>query len=271
MVYCVLHQLLEQSKFEDILALFKADPSSQQLTEEEHKSNLPLHLSLEINAPDEVVFQILYMNEDAAWWKGSESNLPLHIATKKNSSPEIIERLIRVNPKSLDARNAEGFTPREIGHSNTYAQQSILRPTCCWLELLDNEEREERQDSRLELLRNSMQSALDSMKNSEKNMNQLVSRIEKMDTDLRNFEEERLIHVEQKLSNMETSIIEKFDKTENVLCMVEDDIKSLQTIEFMSKISCEASSTEVRKMQKSSNQIAEYFLKEVRDLKYKII
>lgn len=271
MVYCILHQLLEQSKFEEILHLFQTDPSSHQLTEEEYNSNLPLHLSLQVQAPKEVILQILYLNEDATKWKGNDSNLPLHIATQRNISPEIIERLIRVHPKSLDARNADGVTPREIGHSDSSALQALLRPTCCWLNLLKDEEREEQQDSRLVLLHNSVQSALDSMETSERTMEDLLTRIDKMDKELQHFGEDRFHHIEKKLSTMETSIIEKFDKTENVLCMVEDDIQALETMEYMSKMSCEASSTQIRKIQKNSTHMAESLCKDVRAFKYKLV
>lgn len=267
MVYNILYQLLEQSKFTEVLELLESQATCQHFTEEQHNSNLPLHISLKVDAPDEIILQILHLNEDAAWCKGDESNLPLHIATKRNSSPEVIERLIRVNPKSLDARNAEGFTPREIGHSDPYAHQALLRPTFCWLELLDDEEREERQDSRLLLLHNKIDGGLDALRTTNHNVDNIISRLEHLDANLENMGQEKVSYMEDKLSSLESTIIAKFDHAENELCMMEDDIKSLYTKELMSKIACEATSTEVRKMQRSAEVKAEYFMKDVRDLK----
>jgi len=267
MAYCMLHKLLEQSKFDEILRLLATSPESQQLIVEEHNSNLPLHVALNVGAPDEVILQMLHFNEDAAFCKGNNSNLPLHIAAKNNSSPEIIERLIRLNPKSLDARNSEGFTPREIGHTDVFAHQSLLRPTSCWLELLDDEEREERQDSRLLVLHNNIDGAFNALSASNTNIDTIISRLQIIDERLNSFGGENINQIEKKLSNLESTIVTKFDKTEGELFMVEDDIKSLETREFMSKNACEATSTEVRKIQKTAEDMADNLLKEINVLK----
>ena len=271
MVYNVLHQLLEQSKFVEALTLLKSDPSSQNLTEGVHNSNLPLHISLIVGAPDDLILQLIQLNEDAVQWKGAESDLPLHIATKQNASMDIVELLIRVYPKGLDARNGKGLTPREIGHSDITVRRIILRPTMCWQELLDDEEREERQDTKLHSFHEKMDNALESLSLSASNMSKIIARLESIDEKLQKIELGKANEIDVTLVNLETTIIHKFEKTENELCMVEDDIKALEIKEYMSKIACEASSTEVRKMQKIANKSSDNFLNEVNNLKISLL
>lgn len=267
MVHQTLHQLLEQSKYDEALYLLKSEPASHPMTAEQHNLDLPLHTALSSKAPEELLLHILLSNEDAAYWKGRGSNIPLHIATTKNASADVIERLIRIYPQGLDVRNESGLTPREIGHSDPCALQSIMRPTSCWLEALGDEELEEIQDSRLMSLSRKVDMGLDTLKESDAKIESVVIRLKKIQEGMETSQELGPTHAEDKLSSLESTLIERFDMMENKLCTVEDNINSYYVGDFMAKEAHEATSSKVKNMRMESDQKAEIMSMEVREFK----
>ena len=127
MVYGQLHQLIDQKKWDEILQVLREDPTVQSDTKELHRNDLPLHMACEKHAPDDVILEILRHNSDALFHVGRGGNLPLHTACQKNLGHDVIESFIRMNPMGLDYRNTANYTPRDFGHSDAYANESLNR------------------------------------------------------------------------------------------------------------------------------------------------
>lgn len=163
MVYNYLHEMLEKRRFADIIEKFRIEPQIvKTLTRESNSFNndsLPLHIALARKTPDEISLAILHSHEEAVFHADTKlGNLPLHIAAEKNLSADVIESLIRLNPLSLDTRNKGNYTPRDVAHREMVpaARQLLLRPTSCWVHLLQDEIREEKQEKKLRSLNESI-------------------------------------------------------------------------------------------------------------------
>ena len=58
----------------------------------------------------------------------------------------MIDALIRAFPQALEYRNASNFTPKDYGEVDSQVFQVLSRPTCCRVELIEENAREENQD-----------------------------------------------------------------------------------------------------------------------------
>lgn len=265
MTYGQLHQLIEQSKWDVALESLRSDPTIRSDAAEPHRDDLPLHMACERRAPDGVILEILKCNEDAAKWKGRGGSLPLHIATQRNLSGDVVETLIRVYPGALDIRNSANYTPRDYGHQEPFAFQSLHRPTSCWHQLMTDEAKEEEQDRKLLDLHEQVDTALTQLQRSNDNFDDMTTRLEHVEKKLREFEDLKAEDLEAAVTNLERSIRDTMDKIENRLSTVEDDVKAAAARDFMARAASRAHQSDVVKMQKISAQEAKTLRKEVED------
>uniref|UniRef100_A0A7S4SVK9 Uncharacterized protein n=2 Tax=Ditylum brightwellii TaxID=49249 RepID=A0A7S4SVK9_9STRA len=267
MVYGQLHQLIEQSKWNEALLALRAVPAVQSDASETHRDDLPLHMACDRRAPDDVIVELLKHNPSAVKHVGRGGNLPLHIATQRNLSYDVVETIIRAYPAALDCRNSSNYTPRDFGHDDQYAFQGLSRPTACWHQLMTDEKREEAQDTKLHTLHESIDAALTALQKSNDNFDDMTSRLDHVEKTLQDLENLRAQDLEGTITKLETSISDSMQKIENRLSTVEDDVKAAAARDFMARAASRAHQSDVAKMQKSSAEEVKRLQKEVEQLR----
>lgn len=235
--------------------------------EMDHRGDLPLHTALRKKGSDNIILSLLASYEDAVYIQGANNDLPLHIACKTGASAEVIELIIRIHPFALDVRNLENKCPREIGHKDVYVTQCLQKPIICWLELAEDEEREERQDKVLDGLHKELDDMLQRSSVSTQRLNEMNSKLEKMKKTTDDFYLSDAGLLEEKLSTFESIIVDRFDKTEDQLCIFEDNIASYKAREFFAHAAFLRSSLEIRMLQKTVQKSADNIVEEIQKTK----
>ena len=152
MVYDRLHEEIVHMKWADIGATL-ATSDGKKMTKEPFKTDLPLHMAIERNAPDKVLLDLLKANPDAATVFGKNGDLPLHLATKKKMSVKFITSLIKVFPEALDELNEAKETPRDYSQTDARVNELLSRPTACWVDTVERDEYYGRKKSKISELR----------------------------------------------------------------------------------------------------------------------
>jgi hypothetical protein len=153
MVYDRLHQDIVKGKWAEISATL-ATSEGKKMTKEPFKTDLPLHMAIERNAPDKVLLDLLKANPDAATVFGKRGSLPLHLATSKKSSATFVTSLIKVFPEALDELNESKETPRDYPQTDSTVDELLTRPTACWVDTIEREEYYGRKKSKIRELQN---------------------------------------------------------------------------------------------------------------------
>jgi hypothetical protein len=266
MVYGQLHQLIDQCRWDAIIESSTRNDSSLEVdVREAHRDDLPLHMVCERRAPNAVILEVLKLYPEASAWRGRGGNLALHVATHRNLDEEVMEALIRANPEALDEVNQANFTPRHIGHSDSDTLTALRRPTSCWHQLIGDEHREEEQATRLKKLHEKVDTALEQTSQSDANMSALLTRLQH-GAESRLESLESLQH-ENSMTNtirqLQESLREGLETTENRLTTVEDDIKAAAAREFMAKAASRAHQSDIMRMQKKTGESAKRLRQQV--------
>lgn len=267
MVYGQLHQLIDQNKWDDILLNLREDQALQSDAKELHRDDLPLHMACEKKAPDDVVLEILRHNTDAVFHQGRGGSFPLHVAAQRNLGANVIESLIRLNPSALDVKNVANYSPRDFGHGETYAYQALNRPTCCWVQLMRDEKREEEHDKRLSSLHEKISKALNSLTKSSAEVGNMTTRLDHVEKKLRDFEDLKAIDLEATIKTLEQNIRDTMNNIEDRLSTVEDDVKAAAARDYIARAASRAHQSDVVKMQRVIGEEARMLKTEVDSLK----
>ena len=123
----ILHQLINQTEWSQVLHIIRNDPSARSAAKELFRENAPLHSACEKKAPEAVLIELLELNVDALQHTGKAGSLPLHIAAQKKLGPKIIEKMIRLYPAALDYKNIANYTPRGYEQKDTLVSQVLNR------------------------------------------------------------------------------------------------------------------------------------------------
>ena len=252
MVYGILHQLIEQSQWDDIL---ESLPTIIADASELHRQDLPLHMACERGAPVLVLQRLLQAYPQAAQHAGRGENWCLHIAAHRNLPTQFMESLIREYPEALDGINAAHLTPRNIGHVDIHAFQALRRPTTCWHQLMEDEQREEQQEQRLKVLHSTVDAAITDLDISETTFQAMMKRIEQVATRLQELEvlqQER--HMMDTVRRLKESLQTRVQRMDYRVTSLEDDLKAAATKEFMSKAAARAQQSQVVRMQKRATE-----------------
>jgi hypothetical protein len=274
MVYGQLHQLIEQCKWDELAGILVSPDAAAAAAallpqyaidaREAHREDLPLHMACERRAPPEVIRGILNLYPDATKHNGRGGNLPIHIAVHRNLNEEVIDTLIRACPETLDERNQANLTPRTIGHSHVETNQALKRPTACWHQLIEDEVREEEQVTRLKLLHERVDAALEKLVVSDNHRNESMRRLEQVEARLVVLEGLKYeANMTKTIQKLQESVREEMETTENRLTTVEDDIKAAAAREFMAKAASRAHQSDVVRMQKKTGEIAKQLLLQI--------
>ena len=148
MVYERLHQHIVHMRWADIEATL-ATADGKEMTKEAFKTDLPLHMAIERNAPDRVILELLKANPDAAMVEGKRGNLPLHLAAQSKMSAKVITELIRAFPEALDELNEVQITPRDFPQTDEKVKEVLARPTACWVDTVEREEYYQRKRNKI--------------------------------------------------------------------------------------------------------------------------
>ena len=248
MVYGILHQLIEQSQWDDIL---ESLPTIQADASEPHRQDLPLHMACERGAPELVLQRILQAYPQASQHVGRGENWCLHIAAHRNLPTTFMESLIREYPEALDGINAAHLTPRNIGHVDINAFQALRRPTTCWHQLMEDEQREEEQEGRLKTLHSTVDAAIMDLDTSETTFQAMMKRLEQVATRLQELEllqKER--HRMDTVHRLKDSLQTTVQRMDHRVTSLEDDLKAAAAKEFISKAATRAQQSHVVRMQK---------------------
>lgn len=170
-----LHQLIEQSKWDELSKVLQSNAESlvaDAKVANHHGGDLPLHMTCATSrvtaAPCDIVLSVLQLYPAAAQHKGRGNNTPLHLAvahwtqcsnttnTSATTTTDVvtvedtIEALIRAHPEALEQVNNHKLTPRDIvlrrrssgGRASSELQQLLERPTACWHQIMEDEVKE---------------------------------------------------------------------------------------------------------------------------------
>ena len=100
-------------------------------------SNLPLHVALGYQAPDDIILAMISQYPEACKVHGTDDWTPLHVAAMWGASIVVVEALIRAYPQALDDRGEDGIkgrTPRHFSARFPHNQALLERSTESWVE-----------------------------------------------------------------------------------------------------------------------------------------
>jgi hypothetical protein len=172
-----LHQEIVHKKWAEISSTL-ATTDGKLMTKEPYKTDLPLHMAIERNAPDRVLLDLLKANPDAATVFGKNGCLPLHLAAKKKSSVNFITSLIKVFPEALDELNEADETPRDYMQADARIHELLCRPTACWVDTVEREEYYGRKKSKIRELETKVSLLTEALQKAQKSRQAILEKIE---------------------------------------------------------------------------------------------
>jgi len=259
-----LHRLIAEKKWDEAQQLIKDNPDT---TKEPRHGDFPIHAACMIQAPDELLLEIMYKNVDAVKLVGNDGNLPLHLAIQNQLSANVIDKMIRLYPSALECKNKRNHTPRDCEHSNHSVTQLLKRPTFCWKQMMEDENREGLQSKRIESLENNVSDALEKMSKSSNHLDEMMARMENVEKKLREIESLKTLKFEDTVENLRVGVHETMLKIETRLNMVEEDVKAAAAREYISRIANRACCNDVIKIQKATVEESKMLKVEVNHLK----
>ena len=266
-----IHHLLVKGDWNGVLDGLRTDPSMRDETRQpgsqDGSGDLPLYTACDFRAPDEVVLEILRHNESAARIRGRGGNLPLHCAVRRGLGADTVEGLIRSHPVALGAPNATGHRPSDYGHQDQYARQCLERPAACWCKLMEDEAKEEEQDSRLAELHGLVGSSLVRIRKSNEAYDGILARLEGV--------ESRLCELDSKVdptnheghaNALEERLDTETESLERTLIAAEAGAKSSAAREFMARAAGWARQSDVSRKVKKATEEAEALEREIESI-----
>ena len=92
-----------------IQALVKLNPTSASIPTQ--RGHLPLHLSAQSQAKEQVVKELIKAYREGAQEKNKSGNMPLHDACKYKASPTVVKLILDAYPDAIYAQNNNGYLP----------------------------------------------------------------------------------------------------------------------------------------------------------------
>mmetsp|Transcript_5876 Transcript_5876/g.7409 ORF Transcript_5876/g.7409 Transcript_5876/m.7409 type:complete len:296 (-) Transcript_5876:24-911(-) len=267
-----LQQLIQLEKWPEIISFLKTPNASVQVyTPSMRDKNLPLHHACERLAPDNVILELLRLYEDATWTKGKDGNLPLHIAVCNNLSVDVIEAFIRTFPHSLDQVNDAGYTPRDFNHDDLFACQTLNRPTMCWIQLIDDEEREDDYECRLNTLQSQIDVSLEQLSASSTNFDDMIARLQIVEEKISEFQlDDPPVNCDERVEALRARADETIKKMDVRMSRLEDDARAEMAKEYMAKAALRAGQGALMKRLTRTAAEAEILCRDVEEVKVRV-
>jgi len=264
-----LHLLIEEKKWPTAL-LFLQDPEAIPSTRQAYKDNLPLHMACDRKAPDELILALLRANEEAASWQGRNKNLPLHIAAQQKLSVDVIDALIRINPEALDCRNASNYTPRDYGVTDSQVFQTLNRPTCCWVELIEEEGREENQDRTVLDMHKTVDDCIGYLEESNSTYSKMIDRLEGVRKKLQDCARLQSPELVERVAASEKNVKDKFGRVHTFGVIVDENATVADARNSIASAASLIRQKDVEDIQKSSSKELENLRSRLEYLKQSI-
>lgn len=121
-----IQKLIENSQWEALLDTLQSGDETLDEAASSPSASFFLHKACERRAPHDVIAALIKFCPESPSLL-AEEQFPLHIATHRNLEADTIETLIRAFPEALDECNKANCTPRNIGHRDIDAFQSLRR------------------------------------------------------------------------------------------------------------------------------------------------
>mmetsp|Transcript_20736 Transcript_20736/g.29562 ORF Transcript_20736/g.29562 Transcript_20736/m.29562 type:complete len:279 (+) Transcript_20736:51-887(+) len=246
-----LHLLIEEKKWPTAL-LFLQDSDAIPSTRLPYKENLPLHMACDRKAPDEFILALLRANEEAAQWPGQNGNLPLHIAAQRDLGFDAIDALIRAFPQALEYRNASNFTPRDYGEVDSQVFQALSRPTCCWVELIEEEAREENQDRTVLDMHKRVDKAIAFIVDTNKSYNKLLEQATTLEKKFQDFSKIQSPELVERVSGIQKNLKEKCERIRTASLILEENFEVADARNSIAALATSVRQRGVESIQKSS-------------------
>lgn len=135
-----LLQLLKSQQWQSAYTFLETSDGQGMVTSSDSHGNMPLHVAIGYQAPEELVLRILYMHPAAAMVRGADDWLPLHVAARWGVSSRVLEELIRAYPQALDDQGQGGIkgrTPRYFASRFPHNKELLERSTQEWIRLVE--------------------------------------------------------------------------------------------------------------------------------------
>jgi len=246
-----LHLLIEEKKWPTALLLLQ-DPDSIPSTKLPYKENLPLHMACDRQAPEEFILALLRANEDAAKWPGQHGNLPLHIAAQRDLGFDAVDALIRAYPQALEYRNVNNCTPRDYGETDSQVFQALSRPTCCWVELIEEEAREENQDRTVLDMHKRVDKALPELDDINRKYVTLIDHAKVLERRFHDFSRLQSPELVERVIGIEKTFKDSYERIHNACVILEEDVEISEARDSIASMATLVRQRDVERIQKIS-------------------
>jgi|NOAtaT_6_FD_contig_21_7878530_length_1078_multi_9_in_0_out_0_1 hypothetical protein len=246
-----LHLLIEEKKWPTALLLLQ-DPDTIPSTKLPYKENLPLHMACDRKAPDEFILALLRANEDAAKWPGQNGNLPLHVAAQRDLGFDTVDALIRAYPQALEYRNANNCTPRDYGETDSQVFQALSRPTCCWVELIEEEAREENQDRTVLDLHKRVDKSLPELDDMTRSYVSLIEHAMTLERRYQEFIKLQSPELVERVSAIDKTFKDTYERIQNACIILEEEVEISEARDSMAAMATMARQRDVERIQRVS-------------------
>jgi hypothetical protein len=246
-----LHLLIEEKKWPTALLLLQ-DPDTIPSTKLPYKENLPLHMACDRKAPDEFILALLRANEDAAKWPGQNGNLPLHVAAQRDLGFDTVDALIRAYPQALEHRNANNCTPRDYGETDSQVFQALSRPTCCWVELIEEEAREENQDRTVLDLHKRVDKSLPELDDMTRSYVSLIEHAMTLERRYQEFIKLQSPELVDRVSAIDKTFKDTYERIQNACVILEEEVEISEARDSMAAMATMVRQRDVERIQRVS-------------------
>lgn len=246
-----LHLLIEEKKWPTALLLLQ-DPDTIPSTKLPYKENLPLHMACDRKAPDEFILALLRANEDAAKWPGQNGNLPLHVAAQRDLGFDTVDALIRAYPQALEHRNSNNCTPRDYGETDSQVFQALSRPTCCWVELIEEEAREENQDRTVLDLHKRVDKSLPELDEMTRNYVSLMEHALTLERRYQEFRRLQSPELVERVNAIDKTFKDTYERIQNTCVILEEEVEISEARDSIAAMATMARQRDVERMQRIS-------------------
>jgi len=204
--------------------------ASQAALKESCHGGLPLHIAIQLNAPDNIILDMIRIYPAAVTRKDRNGDLPLHTCVKYGSSEAVVTALLLEYPDAFQQRTVcrvEGrvLTVRDLAQHNPKVSRSVReifdKPSSYWM-VLARHERVMREKTFKTTSRKMQQLLQQSQENEER----LMKRLDIL---------ERRLDISEKKSRstfvrLEKKVVHRIEQQQECLVGVQDDLVALSAI-----------------------------------------
>ena len=201
--------------------------ASQAALKEFCHGGLPLHIAIQLNAPDNIILDMIRIYPAAVTRKDRNGDLPLHTCAKYGSSEAVVTALLLEYPDAIQQRTVcrlkgRVLTARDLAQHNPKVSRSVReifdKPMSYWV-VLARHERVMREKTFETTLRKMQQLLQQSQENEERLMKRLDTLERRLDSAQK---DSRSTFV-----RLEKKVVNRIEQQQECLVSVQDDLVAL--------------------------------------------